>query len=130
MPSFTLGELLNQITPERANQWLAGKTDSLTGNPDMDNFLDDAQHDQEIWDATVLCAFESTTGKDGVLEDEAFQAWLENDPAALPAIAALKSAREGVWISPQDYNEAAIFWRAAARDLDAYIESQKTEAMQ
>jgi hypothetical protein len=86
-----------------------------TGNPAIDNLLNDWQTDQDIWDSTVLCAFESTTGLEGVFENPyAFQAWLDT-PAAQPAIAALQSARAGVWISPRAYEHAAAFWRTVAK---------------
>jgi hypothetical protein len=103
-----------QIKPEVARDWINGIPTS-TGDPELDQTLDEWQRDQEIWDATVLCAFEATTGKEGVFEDfEAFEAWLQTD-AAEPAWAALKSARSGVWISPPDYHDAVEFWRAAAK---------------
>ena len=101
------------ITAAVAKDWIAGIPTS-TGNPEMDKFLDDCQRDQDIWDATVLLAFESTTGIDGVENFDAFEAWL-NTPQALPTLTAYKSARAGVWISPMDYNAAFAFWQAAAR---------------
>jgi hypothetical protein len=110
---FTLDEILNRITPETARAWMAGEG-TLTGDPEMEQFLSEAQNDQEIWDATVLCAFETTTGIDGVLNYEVFEEWLDT-PAAHPALAALKSARAGHWISPQNYQDAAAFWGTVAK---------------
>ncbi|MGA8429489.1 MAG: hypothetical protein WB729_06685 [Candidatus Sulfotelmatobacter sp.] len=111
---FTLEEIISCVTPERAQEWLAGQG-TLTGDPQMEQFLFDSQKDQDIWDSTVLCAFESTTGLEGVSENpDAFEAWL-NTPAAEPALAALESARAGVWISPPHYQDAVAFWQTVAK---------------
>lgn len=87
-----------------------------TGDPRLDELLATWQHEQNVWDSTVLCAFETATGIDGVLNRDAFHAWLET-PAARPAIAALESARSGIWISPECYQDAISFWRAAGKAI-------------
>jgi len=77
--------------------------------------IDRWEADQVCWDHTVLCAFEATTGLEGVFEDSAaFEAWLDT-PAAQPALAALASARRGEWISPREWGAAFAFWINAAR---------------
>ena len=84
-------------------------------SPESHRILDQWQADQDAWDPTVLCAFESTTGMDGVRENsDEFEAWLDT-PAASPALAAYESAKAGFWISPVRYQEAVAFWQAAAR---------------
>jgi hypothetical protein len=113
MKLFGVEQILRQVTPKVAAQWVAGKNTS-TGNAAMDEFLDAAEADQESWDLTVMCAFEAThPGMDGVLDRAAFEEWLASKDA-YPATAALASARAGVWISPRDYQQAETFWRSVA----------------